>query len=109
MPIANCFVRSDIGPIDADRVVETWSAVSGVADEEMTVNVVHGEQGGKRYAATASLTLPTLWSGDDVERLATGLSHALADATGAAADSILVITTLIPSGSVVEAGHPVHW
>ena len=109
MPIATCFVRSDVGPIDADRVVEVWSHSSGVADDEMTVNVLVGEQGGKRYAVMASLTLPSLWGGEEVERLACGLSRALSDVAGVAAHSVVVTITVVESGSVIEDGRPVRW
>lgn len=109
MPIATCFVRSDVGPIDADRVVEAWSDASGVADDEMTVNVLSGGQGGKRYAVTASLTLPSLWGDDEVERLACGLARALADVAGVSADSVVVTIAVIESGAVIEGGRPVRW
>jgi len=109
MPIANCFVRSDVGPVDADRVVAAWSHASGVADDEMTVNVVRVHQGGKRYAVIASLTLPSLWNADEIERLACGLSDALVDVAEVPAESVVVMTTLVDSGAVFEGGRPVRW
>lgn len=109
MPIATCFVPSDIGPVDADRVVSAWSHASGVAADEMTVNIVRAHQGGKRYAVIASLTLPSLWTGDEIERLARGLSDALVDVAAVPAESVMVMTAVVGSGAVIEGGQPVRW
>jgi len=73
MPIANCFVSAPDG-LDADTIVTVWSARSGIIADEMTVNVVHAPQGGKRYGVMAWLNLPSLWSDKDVVALSEGLA-----------------------------------
>ena len=77
MPIANCFIDSP--PEDPEGIVRAWSDRSGIAADEMTVNLVHMRQGGKRYAVVAWRYLPSLWSDEDVVTLSEGLAIALAD------------------------------
>ena len=60
MPIANCFLAPDAEEPDAQAIVAAWSQRSGIAADAMTVNVVHAQQGGKGYEATAWLYLPSL-------------------------------------------------
>lgn len=108
MPVANCVVADDRAP-DPAAVVRLWSRAAGIGADEMTVNLVHATQGGRRYTAMAQLLLPSVWRGDDIERLSVGLARALAEATGAEPSAVQVITTVLTSGSVVEGGRIVHW
>ena len=78
MPIANCFFVSAKREPDAETIVAAWSERSGIDADEMTVNVVHADQGGKRYAVMAWLYLPSLWSDEARVALSEGLAAALA-------------------------------
>jgi hypothetical protein len=108
MPIANCFVSTpDV--FDADAVVTLWSARSGIVADEMTVNVVHAGQGGKRYDVMAWLYLPSLWSGEHVVALSEGLAAALAEVMHVPSSAVQVITSVVASGLVVESGETLRW
>ncbi len=109
MPIANCLLASPPDVVDADAIVTAWSARSGIDGAEMTVNVLHGRQGGKRYAAMAWLYLPSTWSEDDVVALGEGLAAALAEIGGVPPARVQVLTSIVTSGSVVEAGETLRW
>jgi hypothetical protein len=109
MPIANCHVLSmpdDLGPSD---IVEAWSRHSGIEPDEMTLDLVAVQQGGKRYRAIAWLYLPSLWPEEAVDALATGLAAALAEALDVESSSVQVLTSIMTSGLVVEAGEIMHW
>ena len=107
MPIANCFIDSP--PEDPEGIVRAWSDRSGIAADEMTVNLVHMRQGCKRYALMAWLYLPSLWSDEDVVTLSEGLALALADVLHVQLSGVQVLTSVVTSGSVVEAGETLRW
>ena len=109
MPIANCFVASPTDHLAAHTVVAAWSDRSGIDADEMTVNLVQVEQGGKRYAVMAWLYLPSLWSEEDLVALTEGLAAALADVFRVQSSAIQVVTSIVESGLVVEAGETLHW
>ena len=109
MPIANCIFVSASDDPDAQAIVNGWSAQSGIAADEMTINVLHARQGGKPYAVMAWLYVPSLWSDDDVVALGEGLAAALADVVHVPSSSVLVLTSIVTSGLVVEAGASLHW
>lgn len=94
---------------DAHAIVAAWSERAGVDADEMTVNVVHAGQGGKRYAVMAWLYLPSLWSEEDVAALGEGLAAALADVADVQPSAVQVLTSIVTSGSVVEAGETLRW
>jgi hypothetical protein len=109
MPIATCHVLSmpdNLGPSD---VVDAWSRLSGIEPEEMTVDLVTVQQGGKRYQAIAWLYLPSLWPDEAVAALATGLAGALAEVLDVESSSVQVLVSILTSGLVVEAGEIMHW
>ncbi len=109
MPIANCFFASAREEPDVERIVMAWSDRSGIDTEEMTVNVVHADQGGKRYAVVALLHLPSLWSEEEVVALSEGLAAALTDVVQVQPSAVQVLTSIVPSGAVVEAGKTLRW
>lgn len=109
MPIVSCLVPGDAPMPAPDEIVRSWAEATGIDSSEMTVNLVPAVQGGKRYAAIALLYLPSLWSEDDVVILGEGLAVALAAALGVELPAIQVVTTVVPSGSVVEAGKVIRW
>lgn len=111
MPIANCFVSdTDLSRCDLDDVVRLWSEQAGIAADEMTVNVVATDgQGGRRYRVMAHLDLPSLWSEADVARLQLGLARALSRGLGVELAEVHVITSIVSSGHVVEAGEIQEW
>ncbi len=109
MPIAICFTTLAVSQDRADKIVRAWARDSGIPSDEMTLNVVSGTQGGKRYAAMAWLYLPTLWPASDAEALTIGLARSLAGVLDLPSDQVLVVRTGVESGSVVDGGTPVHW
>ena len=108
MPIANCFLAPDEEP-DVQAIVAAWSQRSGIAADEMTVNVLRAKQGGKGYGVMAWLYLPSLWSKEDVVALGEGLAAALADVVHVHASEAQVVTSIVTSGLVVEAGETLRW
>jgi hypothetical protein len=58
MPIANCLLTPSLEEPDAHTIVAALSLRSGLDADEMTVNVVPAQQGGKGYAVMAWLYLP---------------------------------------------------
>lgn len=109
MPIANCFTTLAVSQDRADEIVRAWAGNSGIPSDEMTLNVMSGTQGGKRYAAMAWLYLPTLWSAGDAESLTIGLARSLAGVLDLPSDQVLVVRTGVESGSVVEDGMITRW
>jgi hypothetical protein len=109
MPIASCHVLSMPRGLDPSGIVETWSRHSGIESDEMTLDLVAVQRGGKRYEAIAWLYLPSLWPEEAVAALSTGLAAALAEALDVETASVQVLTSILTPGSVVEAGRIVHW
>jgi hypothetical protein len=109
MPIANCFFVSAKGEPDAEMIVAAWSNRSGIDADDMTVNVVHADQGGKRYAVMAWLYLPSLWSDEERVALSEGLAAALASVSGLELSAVQVINSIVTSGSAVESGKLLRW
>lgn len=109
VPIANCFAVSVPAGFDPDALVSAWARFSGIASDEMTVNLMRAEQGGKRYEVMAWLYLPSLWSERDAGALGEGLAAALADGLAVDPSAVQVVTSVVPSGAVVEAGRTLRW
>ena len=109
MPIANCFFASAPHELDAETIVLAWSARSGIEADQMTINVVHGQQAGNRYEVIAWLYLPSLCSEPEVVALSEGLAAALEDALHVPSRAVQVLTSIITSGLVVEAGRTLRW
>lgn len=111
MPIANCFVRGDLPPASAlERLIDAWSETSGVAPEHMTINLVPtAGQVGAAYRLMAFLYLPSLWSAEQVRTLQAGLADALCQVLSLSPREVHVITSIVASGHVVEAGEPQEW
>ena len=109
MPIANCFFVSARDEPHAETIVTAWSHRAAIDADEMTVNVVHAHQGGRQYAVMAWLYLPSLWSEEEVAALSEGLAAALADVSRVQPSAVQVLTTIVTSGSVVEAGKTLRW
>jgi len=109
MPIANCFLDTGHRALDAYRVIQQWSDASGISRDEMTLNIVNAAQVGSPYAVMAWLYLPSMWSIDDITSLQEGLASSLADATEVTLDQVQIITTIVPSGLVVDGGKSLSW
>ena len=111
MPIANCLVRGELPPASAlERLVDAWSEASGVGPEHMTINVIpSAAQVGAGYRLMAFLYLPSLWSAEQVRALQTGLATALSQVLSLPPADVHVITSIVASGHVVEAGGTQEW
>lgn len=101
MPVAQCFLTR----LPETDLVARWSRLAGVEAEHMTLQLVKVDaQQGRPYEAMAWLHLPSLWSAEAVDRLQLGLARALAEALDAPADRVMVLTSTVESGRVVEGG-----
>lgn len=109
MPIANCIITGAAPVVSADDVVATWQARSGIESDEMTVNLIRADQGGRRYGVMAWLHLPSLWSESEVIAWSRGLAAALAETFALEPDAVHVETSILESGSVVESGRVLRW
>ncbi len=112
MPIATCVLESGLNatsPHD-ENVVELWSRYANVSSNEMSVSFINSSASfGKSYALQASLILPSLWSKAEMNQLQLGLSRGLADYFSIDPSSIIVTTTIVASGLVVENDKQVNW
>lgn len=95
---------------DARALIEYWSRFSGKPSEHMTVNILQAQlQVGVQYKAMASLSIPSMWLAEDVNRLQLGLARAIAEFFSISIASVHVVTTVIESDLVVENGEQIHW
>ena len=109
MPIANCIVTSGCkdGPSD---LIELWSKEAGISRQHMTINIMASRaQFGNRYDVMATLLLPSMWSGEDISALQTGLARALSQHFALPPEQVHVVTNIVDSGFVVEAGEELSW
>lgn len=112
MPIANCILSSSVAqscdhPSD---LIAKWGHHSGVDTSEMTVTVVRAEQQmGKEYKAICTLHLPSVWSPKSVDLLQVGLAKAISEQFELKVADVIVMTSIIQSGHVVEGGEVVSW
>lgn len=111
VPIANCFVHGDeSAEVEIDALTALWSEESGVTSEQMTINLIAGtRQAGARYRVMAFLHLPSLWASEQVRQLQVGLAKALARGFAVTPAEVQVITSIVESGHVVEAGETQDW
>ncbi|MBR9786968.1 MAG: hypothetical protein GYB40_03425 [Vibrionaceae bacterium] len=112
MPIASCILSPNVSekPITSESFIELWGKHSGLDTSELTVTVVRGEeQFGKEYLAVCSLNLPSIWSTKSVSLLQLGLSSAISEYYGLETSQVIVMTSLIESGYVVEGGNEIKW
>lgn len=109
MPIANCIVSEEC-EADKGELAELWSRESGISSDEMTVNILIGDQQfGKSYKVMATLYLPTAWSMTTVSKLQIGLANALSKYFCQPIEKIHIITSIVESGLVVETGKEQTW
>ncbi len=112
MPIAHCILshRIDKHGQNSAELIERWGKCSGLDSSEMTVTIVQAEeQMGKQYGVICTLHLPNLWSPKQVSSLQVGLAKAISEQFGLEMTDVLVMTSLIESGFVVEGGKEVSW
>jgi len=109
MSIANCIITADCHESEYS-VIDCWASESGQSPEHMTVNVITStQQFGKKYGAMATLFLPSLWSESAISSLQIGLARALAKTYGLSLNDVNVITSVVESGFVVDAGKEEKW
>ncbi|VUD58532.1 hypothetical protein TDB9533_02446 [Thalassocella blandensis] len=109
MPIANCIVSPECKLGDKD-LIQLWSEASGISASEMTVNLTESlYQHGKPYKIMSVLYLPSIWSSSHVSQLQTSLAKALATCFSIPINEVHIITTIVESGHVVEAGEVQAW
>lgn len=113
MPIANCILSPTVRQKNATShagLIDLWAQYSGQTSAEMTITVLSGEQQfGKNYAAICSLHLPALWSSEAVTSLQLGLSRAISDYYQLEPSEVIVMTSIIESGNVVEGDNVIKW
>lgn len=109
MPIATCLVIPQCAR-GTDDLIQLWANASGKPKEHMTINLVtSSDQLGNRYKIMADLKLPSLWSTDEISSIQLGLAKALAQHFSVSIEEVHVVTQIVASGLVVEAGQEIKW
>lgn len=109
MPIANCIVTSECKE-GAGDLIELWAQESGQSPDYMTVNIVtSNQQLGNTYSVMATLQLPSMWSDSNVSLLQIGLAKAVSAYFNLPPNEVFVVTQIVESGRVVEAGQEERW
>lgn len=109
MPIATCIITPDCQPSDHD-LIELWSIESGLPAEHMTINIItNNQQFGSKYKVMVTLDLPSLWSEQSISSLQRGLAMALSKYFRQPLSEVFIITNIVESGRVVEAGQEITW
>lgn len=112
MPIANCIFAPDIDCIESDvvKVIDSWAKHANVDSSEMTMICTQSDKLiGKQYAVICYLSLPSIWAQSSVNKLQTGLAKAIGESFSLDIAEVIVLTTVIESGFVVENGCEVNW
>jgi len=111
MPIVNCFIKEKaLSPEKLKHIVNDWAELIGVNTEDICINVLTNfVQHGQQYEALAYLYLPSLWKEQAVEHIQKSLVEVLRRALNTTADQVMLLTSIIPSGHVVEKGKLVKW
>ena len=111
IPIAHCTISSDlVSKAETDEVIERWGSLSEQPTTDMTINFILAEQQeGRPYQIIANLFLPSVWSEKSVSALQLGLAKALSESFSVEPKNVLVMTTILSSGFVVENGREVTW
>lgn len=112
MPIANCIITNDCSrSADSSKdLITLWANEADISSEHMTINITESEvQHGKKYAVMANLLLPSIWSRTDISKLQMGLAKALTLHFNVSLQEVLVSTSIVKSGMVVEEGEEIKW
>ncbi|MCM5506982.1 MULTISPECIES: hypothetical protein [Vibrio] len=111
MPIAHCTISPDlVFKVETGEVMERWGSLSEQPTTDMTINFVRANrQEGRPYLIIANLFLPSVWSEKSVSALQLGLAKALSESFSVESQNVLVMTTILSSGFVVENGREVTW
>ncbi|OEY65927.1 hypothetical protein [Marinobacter sp. X15-166B] len=112
MPIAVCSVSRACFDRRARHhdPVQLWSQLSGQSANQMTINVACTEECyGRSYDVLSRLLLPDVWSAEDVATLQVSLATALATYFQVPIDGVVVVTSLVRTGHVVENGELQRW
>ncbi len=112
MPIANCVVSARLWEsveLVTDPVT-LWAERASQDPSQMSINVSVAEaQFGSAYAVVATLLVPDSWSAAGLASLQSGLASTLATCFAVPAGDIIVCTSVLSSGHIVEGGEPVTW
>lgn len=111
MPLATCVLSPHLKRFESnENIIELWGKYSGQPSNEMTLTFTQGgPQFGRAYAIIANLSLPSLWSDAAIRKLQLGLSQTLAEYFNVGDDQIIICTTVLKSGLVIEAGKVLEW
>jgi hypothetical protein len=112
MPVAICNLSPNLtlGDNAPSEIIKQWGRYSGIDASEMTVTLLRAkQQAGKQYGAICTLQLPNIWSVSSVSKLQLGLAKAISEHYRLGASDVLVMTSYLDSGFVVEGGEEIHW
>ncbi|MGF1694355.1 hypothetical protein L4C54_01630 [Vibrio lamellibrachiae] len=112
MPIANCFYAPslDLQISQSSSIIDQWANYSEQDASLMTVNFIQTErQHGNAYFVIAELSLPSQWPQTSISKVQLGLAKALTETLSIETHQVLVMTTLIESGLIVENGQEINW
>jgi hypothetical protein len=111
MPIATCFIKDKkITNQQWDALAGKWAHEIGVDLKDICLTVITDyKQSGQSYDALVQLSLPTLWSKEEVKKIQLVLLKLLTDLLNAPPGKIFILTSVIQSEHVVENGEIVKW
>lgn len=111
MPIATCFLKNKKADKNTlDVIANEWSTAINVDVKDISITFVQDYyQAGQNYSALVYLYLPSLWSEKSINNIQTELINLLVKHLNISHDRILIITSIVQSGHVVENGGIVTW
>lgn len=111
MPIATCFLKNKKADDNTLGVIANeWSTVINVDVKDISITFVQDYyQAEQNYSALVYLYLPSLWSEKSIKNIQTEPLNLLIQHLNISHDRILIITSIIQSGHVIENGDVVIW
>ena len=111
MPIANCFIKSELTSIlNHSKIVEDWAKSIGLETKDITINLISDfVQIGKTYEIMVNLYLPSHWSDENIKNIQVQLLNILIKHFNLKTTQIFILTNIIQSGHVLENGKVAEW
>ncbi|WP_438446098.1 hypothetical protein [Gorillibacterium sp. sgz5001074] len=112
MPMAFIYVGKDL-PVSeeqTEKLMGAWSSLAKISLKDITVTVMeHVHQAGKAYKAMVRLCLPSRWEESDVRRITMSLHEAMVKTFHLPAEDIVILTSLLESGKILDRGKIIEW
>lgn len=111
MPIANCYVHTiKISSQQLETLVKEWAEIIEVDTKDICLTLIDiSLQAGQQYKLMVNLFLPTIWSRSNIEKIQLSLHKLLKKHVKLKNEELFIITSMVPSGNVVENGQIITW